>query len=434
MQLDQRPRPPGSRKKIATSLAAAACALLGTSSGPTVAQEQERRWRFDTALMYYDEGDRVRDVSANFLVQRIYRNFHNLTLKLTVDSLTGASASGAVPARAAQTFTTPSGNDSYTVGAGETPLDPTFFDTRFALSAAWSQRFAKMSSFEVGLSVSKEFDYFHAGVNGTYSRDFNQRNTTLSIGLAFASDSIDPEGGTPAPLSPMLPEDDLSNRLGSDSKTVGDLTIGVTQIFGRRTVAQFNYGFSSSSGYLSDPYKLLSVVDPLTGDPVAGPGNLNRYLFEARPDSRTRHTIYGKLRHHLSRDIVSVSYRFMTDDWGIDSHTLDFRYRFKLANSYIQPHVRYYMQGAADFYARVLFDGDPTPDYASADYRLGEFDAYTLGVKYGRPLGDGKEWGLRVEYYSQSGRSPPGIAVGALADLELNPTVNAIVVQAGYRF
>jgi hypothetical protein len=434
VQLDPHSKTPGSRKRIATSLAAATCALLGAGSGPSVAQEPERRWRFDTALMYYGETDRVRDVSANFLVQRIYRDFRNLTLKLTVDSLTGASANGAAPARTAQTFTTPSGSESYTAAAGETPLDATFLDTRLALSAGWSQRFGKMSSFEAGLSVSNEFDYFHAGINGSYSRDFNQRNTTLSVGVAFASDTVDPVGGAPVPLTQMLPENDLSNRLGSDSKTVGDLTIGVTQVFGRRTVTQFNYGFSRASGYLTDGYKVISVVDPVTGDPVAGPGSLNRYLFEGRPDSRTKHTIYGAVRHHLSRDIVSASYRFMTDDWGIDSHTIDFRYRFKLAKSYIQPHARYYMQGQADFYVRTLFDGDPVPVHATADYRLGEFDAYTLGVKYGRPHGKGKEWGVRVEYYSQSGTSPPGAAVGALADLELNPTVNALIFQVGYRF
>jgi glycosyltransferase involved in cell wall biosynthesis len=257
----------------------------------------------------------------------------------------------------------------------------------------------------------------------------------LSFGLAFAGDNVDPEGGAPIPFAAMLPEDDRSNKLGDDSKTVSDFVVGVTQIFGRRTRAQFNYSLSHASGYLTDPYKLISVLDPVTGDPVASanPG-LNLLLFENRPDTRTKHSIYAEMRRHLDRDIVNVSYRFMTDDWGVDSHTVDFRYRWKFKNFYLQPHLRYYMQGAADFYVFNLYDGDPLPKEATADYRLGEFDAYTVGVKYGRPLGKGREWGLRLEYYTQSGNDPPGSALGSLAGLEVNPDVNALVFQAGYRF
>ena len=59
-------------------------------------------------------------------------------------------------------------------------------------------------------------------------------------------------------------------------------------------------------------------------------------------------------------------------------------------------------------------------------------DTLTLGLKYGRPLGGGKEWNLRVEYYNQSGTSPPG--AGSLQQFDLFPDVDAIIVQTGYRF
>jgi hypothetical protein len=77
-----------------------------------------KRWSFDAAVLYYDEGDRVRDISANVLVKRLFRRGGQLVGRVSVDSLTGASASGAAPASLPQTFTTPSGEGSYVTPAG----------------------------------------------------------------------------------------------------------------------------------------------------------------------------------------------------------------------------------------------------------------------------------------------------------------------------
>jgi hypothetical protein len=432
MQLTRLRRPKA--KKIVTSLAAATCALLGGNPAAAAEGDGEKRWKFDTAVLYYDEGDRVTDASANLLAQRIFDRGRRLAIKFGVDSLTGASANGAVPATTPQTFTSPSGNGTYNADPGDTPLDDTFLDTRFSLGVNWGQPLGKRSTVDFGVSLSNEYDYFHSGVNAKLARDFNERNTTLNLGVAFAHDTIDPVGGAPVPLAAMLPQGDLSNKESDDSKTVSDLVIGVTHVLGKRMIGQLNYSLSYSDGYLADPYKLLSVVDPVTGNPAPGPGNLNLYLYEGRPDSRLKHSLFVQVKRQVRRDIVDASYRFMTDDWGIDSHTLELRYRFRFERFYLQPHLRYYTQSEADFYRTVLFAGDPVPKEASADYRLGEFDGYTLGLKYGHPLGDGEEWGLRVEYYEQSGRAPPEASVGALQGFDLDTDLDAIIVQAGYRF
>ena len=430
------PRRRAKKRNIAASLAAATCSLLGSAvPGPSITAEERRNWQFDTAFLYYGESDqRVDDYSLSTWARRTFDRGRSLALRLGVDALTGASPSGAVPAATPQTFTTPSGHGTYITPPGETPLDPTFLDTRFALSGDWELPLARQSRATVGASYSTEYDYTHFGANATFARDFNQRNTTLSAGLAFAAEGIDPVGGAPIPFAPMLDPGGTGNKRGSDSKSVTDLLVGVTQVLGPRTIAQFNYSFSRSSGYLNDPYKLLSVVDPVTGDPVPGTGALDLYLFENRPDSRTKHSLFAELRQHMGRDILNGAYRFMTDDWGIQSHTIEFRYRWRMTGWYLQPHVRYYVQSAADFYESQLFDGDPLPKYATADSRLGRFDALTLGLKYGRPSGDGKEWAVRVEYYEQSGRAPPGSDVGSLAGFDLYPGLSAVFIQVGYQF
>lgn len=179
----------------------------------------------------------------------------------------------------------------------------------------------------------------------------------------------------------------------------------------------------------------LSVVDPVTGDPVPVTGtSMYTYLFESRPETRTKQGLYAEIRHHLSRDMIGGSYRFMRDDWGIHSHTFALNYRWEPGRFYIEPQVRWYTQSDASFYRRVLFAGEKAPQHASADYRLGEMDALTLGIKYGIPLDEYREWNIRLEYYSQSGTSPPEASVGSLQDFDLFPSVSSVIVQVGYSF
>ena len=94
MQLSRR-RPKS--RYVATSLAVATCSLLNASVGRSIAEE-EKKWFFDTAVLYYDEQDRVSDVSANILVKRVFTRARAFLARLSYDTLTGASASGAVPA------------------------------------------------------------------------------------------------------------------------------------------------------------------------------------------------------------------------------------------------------------------------------------------------------------------------------------------------
>ena len=194
--------------------------------------------------------------------RRAFDEDRSLNLDLTVDVLTGATPAGGVPANAMQTFTSPSGKDSYDVAPGVTPLDDSFLDTRVALAGNWQQALGESMRWGAGLSVSDEYDYFHLGVNGRLERDFNNRNTTVYAGAAYAQDDINPVGGAPIPLAPMLEVGNLDSKLADDSKDVLDLLLGFTQVLSRRSLLEVAYSYGSSDGYLNDPYKFLTVVDP----------------------------------------------------------------------------------------------------------------------------------------------------------------------------
>ena len=428
--------------RIGSAIAAATCSLLGATIPSRTSAEEAGRWDIETALLYYAEGDdRVQDASAVIAAKRDFEDERYLDLGLTVDTLTGASPSGAIASGVAQTFTSPSGNAVYTTPAGEIPLDDTFLDTRVALNVGWTQPLARLYTITAGVDFSTEYDYTHAGVNVGITRDFNLRNTTLSAAVAYSQDDIDPVGGAPIGLAPMLDVGDSSNKRGKDSKDVLDLLVGIVQVIDRSTLLRVNYSYSDSSGYLTDPYKILSVVDPVTGDTVArmpapgadGPTGLYRY--EGRPDSRRKQSLFAEMRRDFSGSVLGLSYRFATDDWSIDSHTLEARLRWPLGEwSYIEPHVRYYTQSAAEFYRHSLVDGEPLPEFASADARLADLEGVTVGLKYGQTTASGNAWSARVELYQQSGSVPGGQIIGNQTGRELFPDLDAVIVQVSYRF
>lgn len=428
---------------VRAALAVATCSLLGQPA----ARADEGDWSFDSAVLFYSEFDRVSAIEPVLEARREFADDSWLNMKLVVDTLTGASANGAMPASTPQTFTRPSGNEGYIVPAGETPLDDTFHDTRGAFSASWSSWLNPDWKYTVGGNVSNEFDFQSVGGNFLLARDFNRRNTTLSFGASFEADNIKPVGGVPTALSRMAlqpadgvddpPEvegeddDDFDSRNGNESKDVADFLVGLTQVISRNGLMQLNYTFSRSSGYLTDPYKLVSVID------ATDPANLGEplyHLYEQRPDSRTKHGIYLGAKWYFGGDILNASYRYMTDDWGIDSHTVDVRYRFDIGkDSHIEPHLRYYVQSAADFYRRALLDTDVLPQAVSADYRLGDMTATTVGLQYGTQLGSG-EFRVRAEYYLQSGTVEDRVNIGVQQQYDLFPDVGAAIVQLSYSF
>ena len=428
-------------RSISAALAAATYSLLGTGVPAAVDAQEEPTWDFNTSLLYYGEDeDRVQELSLKSIISRMFADDRVLTFGLTIDGLTGATPSGAIPLDGPQTITNASGNSIYTVPAGQLPLDDEFRDTRVAITANWQQPFGDSSKVNLGFSGSKEYDYLHLGLSASVSKDFNKRNTTVSAGFAIASDENDPVGGAPVGLTSVLDIGDLSNRVGKGDKDVLDFIVGVSQVISRNLVVQVNYSFSNENGYLNNPYKILSVVDGTPGDtmgrvPAPAGGPSHEYVFENRPDDRSKHSLYTQAKYYMNGNVLDASYRYMTDDWEIDSHTVDLRYRWPVGNdNYLEPHFRYYTQTEAEFYRLSITDGAPLPMYASSDYRLGNFDAITAGIKYGWKTRNDNDMSVRVELYQQSGSVPAGQIIGNQAGRDNYPDLNAIIVQFSYRF
>ena len=418
----------GSHGRVRTGLAAAAATLVGQASP---AQVSAPATELDSALLIYAEG-RVAAYEITADARHHLSEDRVLTGRFQVDILTGASPNGATPSSLPQTFTRPSGRGSYRVSPGDTPLDDTFQDNRFALTVGYAQPFGRNLSWNVGAGGSIEYDYLALHGSTGVSRDLFRKNTTLSAGVSYSYDTWSPEGGIPVPFASMTRPRATPPRLAdTDEKKVLDVVAGVTQVLSRLALVRVNYSLNLTEGYLTDPFKLLSVVrrpsDALPGLPAD-------YVFEHRPGVRHRHSVYTQFRRRVFRsDVLDLSYRFGWDTWSIQSHTAELRYRHTLSETdFLQPRLRIYHQSAAEFYRRFLVEVEELPSFASADYRLAEFDAATLGFEWGRRWPSLGLISMTLEYYGQFNATGGPVAFGELTDTELYPALHAVMFRLRY--
>ncbi len=427
------------------ALAAAAGSLLAGGAGQVQALELpealtshfrgDQPWQVDAAAYSYQEADgRVKAFEPMVFARHTDAQDRILSLRATLDTLSGASPNGAAPQQTPQTFTRPSGNGSYATEARKIPFDPAFKDFRVAFGGTLDRPWGQDRRLATGLNASFESDFTSFSGNAAVSRDYNNKNTTLSYGGSLELDFISPKG-LPKELQPITTQP--TGEVEAQRRVALELIGGVTQVMTRRWLTQFNASLGFSSGYHTDPYKVVSILDGsglITGD---------QYVGEARPTTRTRASLFWQHKVHLNEDVIDASYRWYRDSWGITSQTVDLRYRFEtnLAGGlYLEPHWRGYRQSAADFYRPWLNSGSDyttgvgaSVSYASADPRLAALTATTVGLKLGLPLANRRELGLRLENYQQIVDQPAVIPVGIGTD-KVAPDLKATVLVLNYSF
>ena len=390
-------------KSIKKELAVATCTLLSQSAD---VQALENAWELDSSYLFYSEADDR--VTVHKFVGKAGGDVSDrdrVNITAVLDTMSGATPSGAVKQSVA-TFSGASGGGSGGTSPNTNALAK-FDDTRAGMAMSWAHSHENNWELVYGGAVSVENDYRSFSGSFIVNKETQDKAYKFSLGLAGTIDEIFRVGSgeTPLPLSAI--EDDLF--LGEGEKDTIDIIAGITHIINRRTVGQINLSYSVSNGYLTDPYKVFSVVDINTG--IA-----DRSYYESRPTSRERISLSMKVNHQTfpSNNTVHLAYRYYTDDWDVDSHTIDFAYRFNYADAkYLEPKVRLYHQSQASFYQNEFFaevEGNidagaiPStfPTFISADYRLDEFNSITPEIHYGTELGSDDHFRMRLAYMYQA--------------------------------
>lgn len=412
------------KTSLRARLSAAACILLASGT-PALAKAGSGTTQLDTSLLIYGEQARTKVYEPTVRATRLFADGQSLSGQIGIDVITGATPSGSLPSGvippppppdgSIQTVTAASGG-----GGGSEAPDPgaipvaSFHDTRIALDADWQKPFGLITPVVSG-HFSRERDYQSFGASGKLSVELMRKLTTLTLGGSVNRDDVFPKGGTHQALSDSI----IIVGTAWNAKRVDGGLVGISRIITRRWMVGVNGSRSIERGYLTEPYKVVSLMDPSSGLTVG-------QVTENRPARRERNDILTSSVYHFIRDVIYLSHRYYWDDWGIKSNTFDLKYRHELEDSvYVQPHLRYYSQLPADFFHFGLIQGAPLPSFVSSDERLGPLRTATVGATLGFSLPNTPgEWSIRAEYIRQFGKGHPAEVVGVQREFDLFPPVN----------
>jgi Protein of unknown function (DUF3570) len=326
------------------------------AAGLPVALAQRIRAESHLDYRYFDygeEGDRIRVQTHSAYFEWEALSSLSLSGEFVYDAISGASPTGAPPP----------------AGSRQVPL-AYLEDVRTAGNLSAGIHWGGNQTTTPQFAYSLENDYESVGLSLNHAIDLNQKNTTLTLGLAYTYDQIFPSFWN-------------GDR---DYKNSGEALIGLTQLLGPKTIFNLTFTYGLSRGYLADPYKSFRFSDYPLPD-VTFP--------EKRPDRREKEVGYLSLTQFVTplNGSAELTYRIYHDFYGILSHTAGLSWFQKVgAHVIISPMFRFMSQTAADFYA-VQLPGDPTvppddpfgpmvpiPASYSADYRLSALQTFTYGL------------------------------------------------------
>jgi hypothetical protein len=230
-------------------------------------------------------------------------------------------------------------------------------ERRHSGDAKLGRRFGDLTV-SANAAVSNEHDY-HSRAGGIEARqDFNDRNTTLTLGYGHASDHV---GSA------------IDSTLDAPRKTEQWLA-GVTQVLSPVAIVQSSLAYGSGRGWYNDPYKFTLTFYP--GE------SLPALMTDTRPDHRKSLAWLTRYRRHFvdARGTLQADYRYYDDDWGIRAHTLEVAWEQQLDDRWsLRPALRYYTQSVADFYSPVI--PKPQPRLLSSDQRLAAFGGLSPSLR-----------------------------------------------------
>jgi hypothetical protein len=223
----------------------------------------------------------------------------------------------------------------------------------------------KQSSLGLLASIGVERDYLSLAVGGSGTVDLPGKNTTLALAYTHSFDEVCDranteltllerralEGADPCKKSVVFGEDTflMDNPALGRVTTWRDLQIDtvqatLTQNLSPTMVVQLSLYGQVLEGFQSNPYRRVRI----------GPNEPQEHI----PDTRARAALSARLNRFLPRlrSAVHVSTRAYSDNWGINSGTVELGYSQYLGDSLlINVRARAYQQTPATFFKDAFF-------------------------------------------------------------------------------
>jgi hypothetical protein len=210
------------------------------------------------------------------------------------------------------------------------------------------------TTMNLSYTESDEPDYLADTVSINVVHEVFDGLTTVSLGYTAGSDEVG-KNGTDF-------REDL-NRY--------QYRLGLSQVFTRTFLVNFEYEGILENGYLNSPYRAARLQGLLV--PEQYPGTRDSYAFAVRalkglttPDDRLGSS-------------VQLGYRYFWDTWDIRASTIETGYQRYFGGRWLgEIHYRYYSQTAASFYSDNF---ETQMNYMARDKELSTFNSHTVGGK-----------------------------------------------------
>lgn len=328
-------------------------------------------------------------------------------------------------------------------------------DTWTSLSAGYTHNSDDRNRiWNAHISFAREYDYRSLGVGGSYTQQFNEKNTEIGLKANVFLDAWNPKYPTELDTYlevggnlnsgffdgiPILNEQGNStNKAGANTwrpvsgfglindtgRNTYSLSFSFSQILSRRAQFSLFFDIVQQQGWLANPTQRVYFADRPdyfigTASSIpnyTSPTNLNVFMladdFERLPDSRFKTPVGARLNYYLNEILtLRLYYRYYFDDWGIDAHTLNVEMPVKVSQKFtLYPSYRFYNQTAADYFAPFNTHLS-TSQYYTSDYDLSQYHAnqFGFGISYTDIFTNFHVWNfglksidLKYNYYERS--------------------------------
>ncbi|MDO9104080.1 MAG: DUF3570 domain-containing protein [Methylovulum sp.] len=305
-----------------------------------------------------------------------------------------------------------------------------------------------------GISIENDYESRFGNLGGRL--DFNQKQTTVNWGLSYTNSdtfaTLDPDAlpfidtslydnsslklvrinqfneevYREVPKQSQAPAGEVDSTyplLGPTGRTRSSSILhgnrqdwgsqlGLTQVLNKNALLALDLGYTRSTGYQANPYKVVFVYSlPAKMDADTLYAVKGTAFLETRPAERNQLNWHIGYDHYLEpiEAALHFDYHFAHDDWGINAHTFEADWVQPLGADWaVTPRIRYYSQSKAHFYTTGVFTGEKFdsvnfPKYYSSDQRLSGFGALSGGVTVSKQFAKGISLETGFEYYTHQG-------------------------------
>lgn len=214
------------------------------------------------------------------------------------------------------------------------------------------------SILSLGFTNSSENDYEANTAYFSISQEFFGGMSTVTMGYANGWDEVGKFG----------------NDSFSEEADRRNYQLGLSQVVTRNSLVGLDLEVVTDEGFLQNPYRQNRYVDP--NDSTAF-----LYQPERYPETRTSTSVAFRALYYLPyRASIRGEYRYFSDTWGINAHTIELGYVHGLNQHWtLEGSVRYYSQSEADFYSD-LFPFENSQTHLARDKELSSLSGTTLAA------------------------------------------------------